>query len=198
MFTASSRGLVTVTSIWSMGNTPLSTPTTMRGKLVSGKTATGMVSARYTPTATSVRITKMMDLPCRERRAQEVIAEPLHLVEPVVPGTGRLVCLRELIHAPAERRRRVTLRQAELDVVAGVVESTGKVHAASAVRVQHGFVRRDERGRHVHPAGHRGRLRHQRHAAVTRLGVAAPAQWLVAIGPGGAGLLGVVEIQRLL
>ena len=46
VLTASSRGLVTVTSIWSMGKTPLSTPTTMRGKLVSGKTATGMVSAR--------------------------------------------------------------------------------------------------------------------------------------------------------
>ena len=30
-------GLVTVTSIWSMGKTPLSTPTTMRGKFVSGK-----------------------------------------------------------------------------------------------------------------------------------------------------------------
>src|ERR1017187_7591853 len=44
MFTASSRGLVTVTIIWSMGNTPLSTPTTMRGKLVSGNAATGMVS----------------------------------------------------------------------------------------------------------------------------------------------------------
>ncbi len=37
VFTASSSGLVTVTSIWSMGKTPLSTPTTMRGKLVSGK-----------------------------------------------------------------------------------------------------------------------------------------------------------------
>src|SRR5271157_6096418 len=65
VLTASSRGRVTVTSIWSMGNTPLSTPTTMRGKLVSGKTATGMVSARYTPTTTSVRITKIMDLPWR-------------------------------------------------------------------------------------------------------------------------------------
>src|ERR1035438_9188176 len=62
MFTASSRGLVTVTSIWSMGNTPLSTPTTRRGELVAGTTARGLVSARYTATATSVRMTKMMDL----------------------------------------------------------------------------------------------------------------------------------------
>ena len=46
VFTASSIGRVTVTSIWSMGKTPLSTPMTMRGKFVSGKTATGMVSAR--------------------------------------------------------------------------------------------------------------------------------------------------------
>src|SRR5215831_7599685 len=43
VLTASSMGRVTVTSIWSIGNTPLSTPITMRGKLVSGKTATGIV-----------------------------------------------------------------------------------------------------------------------------------------------------------
>src|ERR1017187_8094926 len=59
-------GLVTVTSIWSMGKTPLSMPTTMRGKFVSGKTETGMVSARYAPTAIRVRMTKMMGLPWRE------------------------------------------------------------------------------------------------------------------------------------
>src|ERR1039458_6728559 len=58
-------GLVTVTSIWSMGKTPLSMPTTMRGKFVSGKTETGMVSARYAPTAIRVRMTKMMGLPWR-------------------------------------------------------------------------------------------------------------------------------------
>ncbi len=56
-------GLVTVTSIWSMGKTPLSMPTTMRGKFVSGNTDTGMLTARNAPTAISVRITKMMGLP---------------------------------------------------------------------------------------------------------------------------------------
>ena len=34
-------------------------------KDVSGKTATGIVRARYTPTATSVRMTKMIGLPWR-------------------------------------------------------------------------------------------------------------------------------------
>src|SRR4051812_37517761 len=48
-----------------MGATPLSTPTRTRGKSTSGKTATGTVVARYTPAATSVRITKMIGLPCR-------------------------------------------------------------------------------------------------------------------------------------
>ena len=38
--------LVTVTSIWSIGITPLSTPIRMRGKFVSGKTETGSVNAR--------------------------------------------------------------------------------------------------------------------------------------------------------
>ena len=45
-FSASSIGRVTVTSIWSIGATPLSTPTSTRGKSTSGKTATGIVSAR--------------------------------------------------------------------------------------------------------------------------------------------------------
>ena len=45
LFTASSIGRVMVTSIWSMGITPLSTPTMMRGKLVDGKTAMGMERA---------------------------------------------------------------------------------------------------------------------------------------------------------
>ena len=43
--TASSIGRVMVTSICSIGITPLSTPMMMRGKLVVGKTATGIVSA---------------------------------------------------------------------------------------------------------------------------------------------------------
>jgi hypothetical protein len=46
LLTASSRGRVTVTIIWSMGITPLSTPITMRGKSVVGNTATGRVNAR--------------------------------------------------------------------------------------------------------------------------------------------------------
>ena len=41
LFTASSIGRVIVTSIWSMGITPLSTPMMIRGKLVDGKTAIG-------------------------------------------------------------------------------------------------------------------------------------------------------------
>src|SRR5579863_4052940 len=46
LFTASSTGRVTVTCIWSMGATPLSIPTTIFGKSVDGKTATGMENAR--------------------------------------------------------------------------------------------------------------------------------------------------------
>ncbi len=46
LLTASSNGRVIVTSIWSMGITPLSTPITMRGKSVFGKTDTGMVNAK--------------------------------------------------------------------------------------------------------------------------------------------------------
>jgi len=42
----SSSGRVMVTIIWSMGMTPLSTPTITRGKLVSGKTPTGIERAR--------------------------------------------------------------------------------------------------------------------------------------------------------
>ena len=43
--TPSSIGLVTVTSICSMGITPLSTPMTTRGKSVSGKTEMGTLVA---------------------------------------------------------------------------------------------------------------------------------------------------------
>ena len=39
-------GRVMVTIIWSIGMTPLSTAIRMRGKLVAGKTDTGMVNAR--------------------------------------------------------------------------------------------------------------------------------------------------------
>src|SRR5260370_30138490 len=60
VLTASSMGRVTMTSIWSIGATLLSTPITMRGKSVDGKTATGMVKARYKPMATSATMTKIM------------------------------------------------------------------------------------------------------------------------------------------
>ena len=43
--TASSSGRVIVTSICSIGITPLSTPMMMRGKFVVGNTATGSVNA---------------------------------------------------------------------------------------------------------------------------------------------------------
>jgi hypothetical protein len=46
LFTASSIGRVTVTSIWSIGATPLSTPITTLGKSVDGNTDTGMPFAR--------------------------------------------------------------------------------------------------------------------------------------------------------
>ena len=49
LLTASSSGRVIVTIIWSIGITPLSTPTITRGKFVDGNTATGMVNARYAP-----------------------------------------------------------------------------------------------------------------------------------------------------
>src|SRR5512135_2534989 len=49
LFTDSSIGRVMVTIIWSVGMTPLSTAIRMRGKLVAGKTAMGIVKARYTP-----------------------------------------------------------------------------------------------------------------------------------------------------
>src|SRR5580698_3219711 len=49
LFTALSIGLVIVTSICSTGITPLSTPMTTRGKLVSGKTEIGTRNAAQTP-----------------------------------------------------------------------------------------------------------------------------------------------------
>src|SRR6266852_1019866 len=60
LFTASSIGRVMVTSIWSMGMTPLSTPITMRGKSVLGKTATGILKARYAPTRAMLMVTNKM------------------------------------------------------------------------------------------------------------------------------------------
>src|SRR5262249_22400462 len=50
LLTASSIGRVIVTSIWSIGATPLSTPITIRGKLVSGNTEIGIENPKYVPT----------------------------------------------------------------------------------------------------------------------------------------------------
>src|SRR5438876_10487907 len=65
LFTASSMGRDTVTIIWSMGMTPLSTAIRTRGKSVVGKTDTGMVKARYAPNRAKVTIRKMTGLECR-------------------------------------------------------------------------------------------------------------------------------------
>src|ERR1700730_10800336 len=66
LLTASSIGRVTVTVIWSMGMTPLSTPINTRGKLVDGKTETGIVKARYAPSKARVRIRKIIGREWRE------------------------------------------------------------------------------------------------------------------------------------
>src|SRR5579884_2972250 len=65
LFTASSMGRVIVTIIWSMGITPLSTPIRMRGKLVEGKTETGILNAKYAPTSAKTTIRKIIDLALR-------------------------------------------------------------------------------------------------------------------------------------
>src|ERR1700730_60479 len=64
LLTASSRGRVIVTIIWSIGITPLSTAIRIRGKFVAGKTATGTVKARNPPTHASVTVRKMTDREC--------------------------------------------------------------------------------------------------------------------------------------
>ena len=51
-----------VTIIWSIGITPLSTAIRTRGKLVVGKTETGMVKARYPPSSATVIIRKITGL----------------------------------------------------------------------------------------------------------------------------------------
>src|SRR3954469_3170134 len=65
LLTACSMGRVTVTIIWSIGMTPLSAAIRMRGKFVVGKTATGMVNARYMPSAARVMIRNMSGLEWR-------------------------------------------------------------------------------------------------------------------------------------
>src|SRR5205814_7039528 len=61
LLTASSIGRVTVTSIWSIGITPLSAAIRILGKLVVGKTATGIVNARYTPSVATVTMRNISD-----------------------------------------------------------------------------------------------------------------------------------------
>src|ERR1700722_15170741 len=71
LFTASSIGRVMVTSIWSIGMTPLATPMMIRGKLVEGNTAMGIESASYTPTATRTKKRKRIDFECGENQKCE-------------------------------------------------------------------------------------------------------------------------------
>src|SRR6266436_10042327 len=68
LLTASSMGRVIVTSIWSMGITPLSMPTTILGKSVLGNTETGMVNAKYPPTSARLAIKKRIG---RENRRNQ-------------------------------------------------------------------------------------------------------------------------------
>src|SRR6478672_13471382 len=71
LLTASSTGRVIVTIIWSMGITPLSTASTMRGKFVVGKTATGILKARYPPSAATVRIRKTSGFAWRANQKED-------------------------------------------------------------------------------------------------------------------------------
>src|ERR1700733_13439008 len=72
VFTASSIGLVIVTSICSTGITPLSTPITTRGKFVSGNTEIGTRSAAQLPA--SVSATAKKKIMCVERASQNRFA----------------------------------------------------------------------------------------------------------------------------
>src|SRR5438093_12978975 len=75
LLTASSRGRVMVTIIWSIGMTPLSTPMTIRGTFVAGKTAIGMVKARYAPTNARVTIRKITDFEWRAPQQEDSTAD---------------------------------------------------------------------------------------------------------------------------
>src|SRR5579862_7578266 len=63
-----------------MGATPLSMPTTIRGKSVDGNTATEIVNARYPPIAINVMMTKITG---REKRAVQCSAGGLPAGETV-------------------------------------------------------------------------------------------------------------------
>src|SRR5579864_4947026 len=77
LFTASSTGRVMVTIIWSMGITPLSTPTMIRGKSVVGKTEIGMVNARYAPTQPMTMIRNRIDFELRANHSGDVAPSPV-------------------------------------------------------------------------------------------------------------------------
>src|SRR5258706_10570099 len=72
LLTASSIGRVTVTIIWSMGITPLSTAISTRGKFVEGNTDTGIVKARYPPSRASVRIRKIIGREWRDTQCSDL------------------------------------------------------------------------------------------------------------------------------
>src|SRR5438270_1831305 len=112
LFTASSSGRVMVTIIWSMGITPLSTPTMMRGKSVVGKTETGIVNARYAPTQAVTMIRNNMDwalranqkegspAACGGRRAKgswTLMAEPNRQQSPAAGSESRSVRASRLV-----------------------------------------------------------------------------------------------------
>ena len=106
LFMASSMGRVTVTCIWSIGATPLSTPSAMRGKSVDGKTAIGMLNARYTPIPMRVMMTKMMG---REKRAVQCSCSGnsgmLFVVFVYFFNLGEDLDLRLVVETEAARRR---------------------------------------------------------------------------------------------
>jgi hypothetical protein len=118
-----------------------------------------------------------------EGRLEEVVVEPVQLIEDVIVGPRLDIGVLELRHAPGQGRRRIGLRKPELHVVTGVVHSTGQVEISVAIGVEHRAVLVDEGLRQVGPVGddrfplgggHRGQL----DLAVLRFGVAAPFQWL--------------------
>src|SRR4029077_18988775 len=88
LLTASSMGRVTVTVIWSMGMTPLSTAISTRGKSVDGNTDTGMVKARYAPNNPKVRIRKMTGRECRAIQCSSLGGWPVERCLLVRSGVG--------------------------------------------------------------------------------------------------------------
>src|SRR4029077_4287714 len=71
--------------------TPLSTAIRMRGKLVAGKTETGIVKARYTPNSATVRIRKITDLEWRANQYEGSGSFAVILRSPEVSATLFLI-----------------------------------------------------------------------------------------------------------